>query len=156
MKSSIASRRRQFLIRAVAGLVLCWGYTALSEEQNCTLNVTVEGLRSDKGAVLLRLYDGAKGFPMKEARASLGRTVSIEGGVASVEIGGLPPGEYALAVVHDEDGDGKLLANWIGMPKEGVGTSNNPKPRFGPPKWKHAKFSVADQSLRVRIWIRYL
>ena len=69
----------------------------------------------------------------------------------------LPPGTYALALIHDENGNGKVDTNWIGMPKEGVGASNNATGTLGPPSWRDAKFELqAGGHARQAITITYL
>jgi uncharacterized protein (DUF2141 family) len=55
----------------------------------------------------------------------------------------LPAGEYAVAAYQDINGNGKLDRNFIGIPKEPVGVSNRAKGRFGPPKWRDAKFQLS-------------
>jgi uncharacterized protein (DUF2141 family) len=57
---------------------------------------------------------------------------------------------------HDENQKGKLDTNWLGIPREGVGASNNPKPRVGPPKFASAKFQHSDGSTDVEIIVHYL
>jgi uncharacterized protein (DUF2141 family) len=56
--------------------------------------------------------------------------VPIKGKAAVCEFDGLPPGNYALAAIHDENGDGKLDKNGVGAPTEGVGTSRDARPGF--------------------------
>ena len=67
-----------------------------------------------------------------------------------------PAGEYAVAIVHDENGNGRLDTSWLGIPKEGLGTSNNARGRLGPPKYRDAKFSVGADGAVQRIAMVYL
>jgi uncharacterized protein (DUF2141 family) len=55
-------------------------------------------------------------------------------------LGVLPPGRYAVSVYLDENGNRKLDTNWLGMPKEAVGVSNNPRGRMGPPRFEDSVF----------------
>jgi uncharacterized protein (DUF2141 family) len=64
----------------------------------------------------------------------------------------LAPGSYAVSIQHDEDGDGKLKTNFIKMPKEGVGVSNNPG---GIPGWGKSQIQVSPGSV-ISITMRYL
>jgi uncharacterized protein (DUF2141 family) len=65
---------------------------------------------------------------------------------------GIAPGTYAVALFHDENGDGKLDTNFMGVPREGVGVSNNKLRSFGPPRWDDAKFPLgADLVLDVSL-----
>ena len=78
----------------------------------------------------------------------------LEEGRAEVDFEAVPAGTWAVSVIHDEDGDGDLRTNFIGMPREGVGSSNDPKPRMGPPRWSDAKFDL-DADLAIEITVRY-
>jgi len=66
----------------------------------------------------------------------------------------LPEKTYAVCVFHDEDSDGKLKTNWLGMPREGVGSSNNAKGRLGPPRFSAAAFPLA-VTLRIVVAVTY-
>lgn len=78
----------------------------------------------------------------------------VEGGRAVCVFANLPPGTYSGGAFHDANDNGKLDTNWIGIPKEGVASSNNAKGRMGPPKFKDASFEykggVFSQDLRMK------
>jgi len=59
----------------------------------------------------------------------------------------LPPGEYALSIFYDSNDNGELDTNFIGIPKEPVALSNNARPKFGPPKYKDAVFTLGEEPL---------
>ena len=63
----------------------------------------------------------------------------------------LPPGEYALSIFYDSNDNGELDTNFIGIPKEPVALSNNARPKFGPPKYKDAVFTLGAEPLTQRI-----
>ena len=67
----------------------------------------------------------------------------------------LPSGTYALALIHDENGNGKL-DTLMGIPKEGFGFSKNPAIRFGPPSFKSAELAIAGGRTDERVVIKYL
>jgi uncharacterized protein (DUF2141 family) len=117
----------------------------------CVLSVRVSVLRSQAGAVICRLFPSGEGFPGEPTYQAL-RRVSIRGKEASCEFRDVSPGTYAVAVFHDENGNGKLDTNFLGIPSEGVGTSNNKRPLVGPPSWDDAKFRLErDGSLRITL-----
>ncbi len=66
----------------------------------------------------------------------------------------LPYGTYALIVHHDVNGNGELEQHWYGKPKEPVGASNNPKMRFGPPRFKHARFELGSAQLTLDVVVK--
>ncbi len=142
---------------ALTALLIGAGASAAGQDVPAgTISVTATGLRSDDGKVLVYLYGSKKGFPTKPAKAVRKKTASIKDGRAHVSLGDVPHGTYAVSVIHDEDGDGKLDTNWLGIPKEGVGVSMNAKGKAGPPKYEDAKFVLDGAEKKLKIKIRYL
>ena len=66
----------------------------------------------------------------------------------------VPPGTYAVAVHHDEDGDGEMDTGLFGIPSEPHGFSNNARGRFGPPSWRAARVRVPASGATVRVRVR--
>lgn len=107
-----------------------------------TLRIEVTNLRSNKGSVLVSLYNNAKDFPQDAAKA-VGKTkVTIEGAKAIAIFENVLPGKYAAAILHDENQNLKMDFNGIGIPKEGYGFSNDARGLFGPPAFSKAAFTV--------------
>lgn len=67
----------------------------------------------------------------------------------------IPPGTYALAVVHDENMDGKLNTNFLGVPTEGYGFSSGAKASMSAPSFEAASFSYDGQNLDLTIRLHY-
>lgn len=63
----------------------------------------------------------------------------------------LPPGKYAVSCFHDVNGNGKLDTNLVGIPSEPYGFSNNARPRFRPPYWSEASFSVSGGTIQLPV-----
>ncbi len=105
------------------------------------LTVQVSGLSEVSGHLFLAFYDSADTWLGEET--VLLRKVLIEdhrnGELVEVPVD-LPAGEYAMTVFYDEDDNGELNTNFIGMPKEPVALSNNATGKFGPPKYEDAMF----------------
>jgi uncharacterized protein (DUF2141 family) len=120
-----------------------------------SLIVEVSGFRSDHGQLLLRLYGSEDGFPVDGSKALRQVGQSIKGGRAVVELTGLPFGSYAIGCVHDENGNGKLDTNLLGIPKEGVCASNDAQGKRGPPSWKDARFDFKVDGAALPIHVRY-
>jgi uncharacterized protein (DUF2141 family) len=118
-----------------------------------TLDISVTGLKHMRGSLLACLWTEKSGFPTcQKSKSAVKQTVKISGTSMKVRFTGLPAGSYGVSIHHDEDGDGKLKTNFIGMPKEGVGISNNPG---GIPSWGKALVKVAPGSA-ISITMRYL
>jgi len=120
------------------------------------IRVEIGGLRNDKGQVVCSIYSSADGFPKIGDKAVTIVKSPISNGHAVCEFRGLKPGTHAVSVFHDENSNGKLDTNFMGIPREGVGASNNAKGHFGPPKFDAAKFSFSGGSLELKISITYL
>lgn len=120
------------------------------------ISVRVVGLRSEQGQVLLALFEKEAGFPGKMDPSVRQMRAAIKEKVAVSVFGKIGAGEYAVAVIHDENGDGVLERGIFGMPKEGVGASNNAKGFMGPPKFKDAKFRYSGGKLSIEIKVTYL
>jgi len=103
------------------------------------LTITVKGVRSADGAVFLALYDSDKSF-MKVPQAKTTRRLNASKGDLKIVIHDLPAGKYAISSYHDENGNGKLDTNMLGIPEEGYGFSNDARDLFGPPKFPEAAF----------------
>lgn len=126
-----------------------------SAAQTGSLNITIANLKSDKGKCLIYLYKSEEGFPDKPQAAFKKIVNEIKSGKSYTQINDIPHGVYAVAVVHDENDNGKMETNFIGIPKEGIGVSNNVKGSFGPPKFKDAKFNHESAGSTINITISY-
>ncbi|MCK0161014.1 DUF2141 domain-containing protein [Allomuricauda sp. F6463D] len=106
-----------------------------------TILVHVHNVQSDYGHVNVAVYNSDETFLSFEDVYTTG-TEDANKGLVELQIEDLPSGEYALAVFHDENGNGKLDTNWLGIPKEKVAFSKGKMKTFGPPKYKECKFRV--------------
>lgn len=120
------------------------------------IRVEIGGLRDNKGQVLCALYSSADGFPKNSEKALARVSSAISDKQAVCEFSVLAPGTYAVSVFHDENSNGKLDTNFMGIPREGVGASNNAKGHFGPPKFDAAAFHFSTGRLDLKITITYL
>lgn len=103
------------------------------------LTVTVDGISPVQGTVMLGLFDEAS---YNGDGAVAGANLVVEAESVTTTFEGLEPGEYAIRLYHDVNDDGEMNTNPFGMPIEPYAFSNNAKGRFGPAKWKDAKFTV--------------
>lgn len=103
------------------------------------------------------LFSSKTGFPL-ESKKHAATTVRVQaaGGVANCSFENLSPGEYAVAVVHDTNGNEQADTNMLGMPTEGVGVSNNVMPKLSPPSFEVSRFVVAaGQPTKLAITMKY-
>ena len=105
------------------------------------LEISLSGMRSARGDVRLCIWHGPERFGGNKCGGEQ-VVVPATTPVVSVDVP-LAPGDYAVSLIHDENGNGKLDTNFLGIPKEGVGFSKNPKISFGPPTYAATRFDVA-------------
>lgn len=136
-------------ILALAALTVSVAATASADSR---LEVSVSGLRNDKGNVLICMTANPRAFPdCSKDPAAMKRVVKASA-AASIDFSSVSPGTYALSLIHDENGNGKLDTA-LAIPREGFGFSRNPKISFGPPKFHAAAFAIngsGSQSVRMK------
>ena len=117
-----------------------------------TLTVNVVGMHNSKGQVVCLLYAGGVGFPGKPEKAVSKLTVPIANEASTCTFLNVAPGDYAIELFQDENSNGKLDTNFLGIPTEGFGASNDAPERFGPPKYADARFTVTgDQTMTIHM-----
>ncbi len=118
------------------------------------LLIDVTQVSGKKGPVMVALFQAADGFPMEASKAVYREKVQPQNGRAALRIDGVKAGTYAVALFHDTNEDGQLNLNFLGIPKEGYGVSNNVRNKFSAPKFSQASFRH-DKETRLEIQIRY-
>lgn len=133
----------------LAGLIFS---AAVSAAETSNLRVIATNVQSDKGQIIVWVYDNKDDWLSDRFRTF--KSVKVAGNRAGnsvvIELL-LPPGEYALSVFQDEDNDTKLKSNFIGIPKEPAALSNNARPKFGPPKYKDAAFTIGSTPVEQKL-----
>jgi uncharacterized protein (DUF2141 family) len=118
------------------------------------LEIDVTGLRSAKGMIRVCLTADPKNFPgCVDDRHAITR--SVPAGQRAIRFDALAPGNYAAAVIHDENSNAKL-DTLMGIPREGFGFSRNPRIGFGPPRFAAAEFALGDVAEKQQVLMRYL
>ena len=120
------------------------------------IHVKILGIRNSKGGVACALFESPEGFPTEYLRSATNiMVIKIRDKQARCDFEDIPPGTYALAVVHDENMNGKLDTNLLGVPKESYGFSNDAKTLFGAPSFSAASFPYDGQNLELTISLNY-
>lgn len=107
------------------------------------LVVSIKGLASERGEIGCALFREPPGFPMDSSKAT-SVWVQAKTGVVECRFAGLSPGWYALAVSHDLNGNRKTDTNFVGMPREAWGVSNDVRPRLRAPRFDEARFELKE------------
>jgi uncharacterized protein (DUF2141 family) len=124
---------------------------------NGNLEVKFNGLNSSKGQVCVNLFNGQQGFPDggKGSSLKIARCTPIVKGTARMTFTNLPYGNYAIAAIHDTNGDTRLNSNFLGIPTEGVGFSNNPRVQSAAPSYEETQFFVSGPVTEMSIKMQY-
>ena len=119
--------------------------------------VKIDGFKDNNGVVHICIFDtsGRKDFPCPN-HVVASKKIVISDLRALAVFDSIPYGQYAVSMYHDEDGDGKLKTNLIGMPVEGIGFSNNVRPKLGLPSFKDAAFYLNSAILEIGLSVLYL
>ncbi len=124
--------------------------------QSGTIIVHMTALKNLEGMVGVSLFNTSKGFPGKHDQAYAKQLKKITASTDMVVFENLPYGTYAVSVLHDENSNGKLDTTFlIGIPKEGIGVSNNPKIGRGAPQYKDCMFTLDTKEVELTIPMRY-
>ena len=131
---------RQVWRRGIGAACVAAGLGLAGAARSAEVRVTVDN-PPGTGTVVALLFDSADAFA--DLRQPL-RTLALPaGGAEPASFGDLPPGDYALMVFHDANGNGELDLNFMGIPREPLGFSNRYRSK-GPPVFSSASFSVAE------------
>lgn len=121
-----------------------------------TVEVFATGFRNNEGQVLIAVFASEAGFPDRGRFAAKRLIATIDNQRATARFENLPAGEYAISILHDENGNFEMDTGLFGIPKEGYGASNDARGRFGPPSWEDARFVIgADATVTQKIRITY-
>ena len=117
------------------------------------LDLGIEGLRSDRGVLRICVTSEPDHFPDCQSDPAA-RHATVAAGQPVPRFEDLPSGSYAIALFHDENGNGRL-DRVVGIPTEGVGFSNNPRLRFGPPRFTESRFDVTNLPVDETVRLKY-
>ena len=149
------NRPRALALALIAAGTL--GAASPSPTDSSEVTVVVSGLRNDHGVVRACLTSEVAHFPRCENPDSSYHVVADAGDGVTLTFKVVRPGRYAIALLHDENANGKADRAAMMIPTEGFGFSRDAKVRFGPPKFAAAAFDLAPgahETLFIRM--RYL
>ena len=145
------------IVNLFIATLLTISFTEVAQAESTTsLTVVVNGIRNQTGEICMRVYNSEKGFPDNAKSEVKSGCTKITGNSIKQVFSGLKPGNYAVAVVDDQNGDRKLNKDFFGIPEEGFGISRNPIVSIstGTPKFRNASFKV-DKNTTINIFLKY-
>ena len=120
------------------------------------IHVKILSIRNSTGAVACALFESPAGFPTEFLHSATNiMMIKIKDTQARCDFENIPPGRYALAVIHDENMNGKLDTNRLGIPTEGYGFSNDAKALMSAPSFDAASFPYDGRNLELTISLNY-
>lgn len=120
--------------------------------ESYSLTLVFDEMKSNKGKVLISVFTKEKSFPADHTKAF--KIMEVNAAEGEFTFDSLPKNIYAVSICHDENGNRQCDMNFLGIPKEGVGVSNNVVGFLGPPSFSDAKF-LLDRNLKITVVIRY-
>lgn len=115
------------------------------------LTVRIDDVKSATGVLMVAVYSSADTFLKKPLTGATAKAVQ---GANTLVIKDLPEGEYAYAVYHDLNLNGKMDSNMMGIPTEDYAFSNNALGKMGPPSYDNAKFVLPAAGANTRVSVK--
>lgn len=142
------------LLACFAVMLLCSAALAQAPSASVkehTLTITVEGMDSSAGNLGILIFNGPKGWAEDRQAALKDISIPAQSPTQKVEVK-LPAGNYAIALIHDLNVNHKLDKNFLGMPKEQWGMSNNPHATIKAPPIEKAMFTLdGDKEVKIQL-----
>lgn len=137
-------------------ILLVISYSGFSSEGK--IHLLVENIKKVKGTLKYSLSNSSKEFGSKKAvESSFKRdSVKVTGKKMKIILDGIPHGNYAVSVFHDENDNDNLDLDLLDVPIEGFGHSNNPKTQKRAPSFNEAKFQLRSNEKLIKVILRYL
>jgi len=145
------------LTAIASSLLAIWivcGLGAAAQAQNtqpAAIRAHFVGLPSNTGRINCIVFNSAEGFPSDSSAASGKVRAPIENLAGTCDFPNLPAGTYAVAAYQDEHETGQLTKNFLGVPTEAYGFSNDAHGAFGPPAFNAAAFSYPGGAMDITI-----
>ena len=147
----------KFYISILVSSLLLVPLVSFRQVINQNLKVTITRLHNNNGEVLVSLFKNEIGFPDNAAKAYGKEKGFIVEKTSTIIFKNVPPGTYAIAILHDENKNQKMDKTIFGLPIEGFGFSNNATAPFGPPSYKKASFKhTASGPTEIQVKTKYL
>jgi uncharacterized protein (DUF2141 family) len=154
MVSYSLNRVQLGLVGLMSATLCSMQFNLMAATPSQKLTLLINGLRSEDGVVCVSLFSSEDGFPRDGTKAIRNSCVPITDTPLAVSFD-VPYGNYAVSLLHDENQDGRLNTGFLGIPREGIGFSNNPRIIAGTPSFATTKFEFMQGSDDVQVNIKY-
>lgn len=148
--------RDLYLATSLLAAPLVMATTASGDSPARTVHAEIDGIQGDNGRIACAFFRSEEGFPVAPPSSdAVLVTAPIRDGGARCVFHDVPPGTYAIAAIHDENRNGDLDRNWLGIPTEGYGFSENASAGPGAPSFQVASFPFDGGELVLTIRLQY-
>jgi uncharacterized protein (DUF2141 family) len=128
-----------YRLTAILFSLICFSNSSYSQYK---LDIEISEIRSNKGYIMLQLFDGKEKVLSQEQNP-------VKDNSCLFSFTSLTPVKYAVRYYHDENMNGKMETNLVGKPTEGYGFSNNVIGKFGPPPFEKWLFEINDDNKKI-------
>ena len=151
--------RAKQVVLAIAGVLVIGGLSGArsvdADDTNEEIRFVVTGVDvAEGGTVRCALYRDEATW-LEPARKYRRAAASVSRPQAACVFRNVPPGTYAIAALHDENGDQQMDRSALGLPKEGYALSRNARPRMRKPRFSDAAVSYEGGKLQLNARMRY-
>jgi len=160
VKSTVKTLEKRVFraVRYAIGLVVLMSVQlpAVAQPPCPGIHVKILNIKNSTGSVACALFESPTGFPIEFLRSATNvMVIKIRKTQARCDFEDIPPGKYAIAVIHDQNVNGRLDTNLLGIPTEGYGFSKDAKGLSSAPSFSAASFSYNGQNLNLTIRLHY-
>ena len=145
-----------FRIKLLCILILSLPATSIysrEAQQTGDLTIVLTGFENNNGLVWISVVNSEQGY-VDEHKAFCGIRSKIANKRVEVVLKGIPYGEYGIRTYHDDDGSGSLNKNFLGIPKDAYGFSNNARDLTGTPSYDKVRFKLNASAVTVNITVK--
>lgn len=156
MSKTIARIVFAVAMAAAAAGSAAWAQNEAAAAHTCTLRIHVDGFRNARGNLGTAVFASPEGWPEDMTKSLRNGPAPIDKATRTADAEWqLEPGTYGVAAIHDENSNGQLDRNFLGIPREGFGFANNPHASFGPAPFRAALVHVTCPSTSITIHLQY-
>lgn len=134
-------------------LIIFLSFLSAAVTAQSKIEVKVTNIREPKGNILIALFNNEGDFLEKAVQS---KTIKADGKTVTILFENLAAGDYAVSVIHDENGNGELDKNFMGIPREGFAFGNNSMGTFGPPAFEKAKVTLDGKPVFQEVELKYM
>lgn len=140
-----------YLLLFVLFIVFVAGASPAVSESTGKLIVNISGFPSSEGFAMVALHDSEESYRGEGAAAIAKTQIKVVNQKVQAIFGNLAYGWYGISIFHDENANGKMDKNAMGIPKEAYGFSNNAKGFFGKPDYTNVAFQLNSAEKQITI-----